>query len=461
MAQSLEQFGATIKLKYPQYKDISDIELGQKMLTKYPQYKDMVTINQTQQKPLLQKAGEGVLDFLGMKGLRNLATSFGITRDKEYRRIVDKIEKGGNATQGELAYLNSLNQSLTEVTPTAKQVAGSVIETGATLATLGVKPGNILPTATKLAGIGAVAGFGSGLQENKSVEDSLKQSFTTGLASAATVGTISAISKLGKLGLSKLPNKIYSSAAKLDSATANVMINEKQIGTLGRLNGIAQQETRKLNETIAAKIAEKNGEINTKAFLKTVTDKIKNKWSGASEKQINASIKSFKLEPLLKGGKIDFKVADNIRQGIGTDLQTIWRQEDPKFKGDVGKIIWQELVNTIRPSTNTTNEFSRLAAYTNAAIKTSKILKNQESKFGLKLTDLVLGGAAGVGGGGLAGVGAVVAKKAIESPLVKTAVSVGLNEVNKFIDRIPAQYFDKTGRITRTALVKAISELSK
>lgn len=42
MAQTIEQFGQTIKAKYPQYNDISDTELGQKMLVKYPQYQDMV-----------------------------------------------------------------------------------------------------------------------------------------------------------------------------------------------------------------------------------------------------------------------------------------------------------------------------------------------------------------------------------------------------------------------------------
>jgi hypothetical protein len=32
-----------IKSKYPQYQDMSDEELGQKMLAKYPEYKDIVT----------------------------------------------------------------------------------------------------------------------------------------------------------------------------------------------------------------------------------------------------------------------------------------------------------------------------------------------------------------------------------------------------------------------------------
>lgn len=39
---NLQQFGATIKKKYPQYSDLDDADLGKRMLAKYPQYKDMV-----------------------------------------------------------------------------------------------------------------------------------------------------------------------------------------------------------------------------------------------------------------------------------------------------------------------------------------------------------------------------------------------------------------------------------
>ena len=42
MAQTIQQFGATIKAKYPQYRDMSDADVGKKMLAKYPQYQDMV-----------------------------------------------------------------------------------------------------------------------------------------------------------------------------------------------------------------------------------------------------------------------------------------------------------------------------------------------------------------------------------------------------------------------------------
>lgn len=39
---TIQQFGASIKAKYPEYKDVDDATLGQKMLEKYPEYKDRI-----------------------------------------------------------------------------------------------------------------------------------------------------------------------------------------------------------------------------------------------------------------------------------------------------------------------------------------------------------------------------------------------------------------------------------
>jgi len=43
---TINEFGKTIKQKYPQYNDLPDSELGKKMLAKYPQYQDMVADSQ-------------------------------------------------------------------------------------------------------------------------------------------------------------------------------------------------------------------------------------------------------------------------------------------------------------------------------------------------------------------------------------------------------------------------------
>lgn len=89
---NVAEFGASIKAKYPQYKDVDDEVLGQKMLEKYPQYASKVDIEatqsaqvqnpylpqgvlsgqqqpaQTQVNPLI-KAGAGVQNFLGKSPL--------------------------------------------------------------------------------------------------------------------------------------------------------------------------------------------------------------------------------------------------------------------------------------------------------------------------------------------------------------------------------------------------------
>jgi hypothetical protein len=53
--QTLEQFGQSIKEKYPQYADIPDAELGSKMLAKYPQYSDMVDASSSRPQGILDK----------------------------------------------------------------------------------------------------------------------------------------------------------------------------------------------------------------------------------------------------------------------------------------------------------------------------------------------------------------------------------------------------------------------
>ena len=54
---SLDQFGATIKAKHPEYADIPNADLAQKVLDKYPQYKDMVQT--TPSVDLSNKQGQG------------------------------------------------------------------------------------------------------------------------------------------------------------------------------------------------------------------------------------------------------------------------------------------------------------------------------------------------------------------------------------------------------------------
>jgi hypothetical protein len=50
---TIEQFGQKIKQKYPEYSDLSAIDIGNKMLSKYPEYQDMISINTPDQQKLM------------------------------------------------------------------------------------------------------------------------------------------------------------------------------------------------------------------------------------------------------------------------------------------------------------------------------------------------------------------------------------------------------------------------
>jgi hypothetical protein len=158
----------------------------------------------------------------------------------------------------------------------------------------------------------------------------------------------------------------------------------------------------------------------------------------------------------LQEGKVDFSVADKIRQGIGKNLGSIWQTDNPKFNQDVRMTIWKELVNTIRPATNTTTEFQKLSAYTQASMKIEKVLESQSKRLGVGISDLLTGLGFGIGKGGMAGVLSVAAKRVAESPVARTSTAVVLNELNKILPKLP---WDATGKISREVLINAIKNL--
>lgn len=54
---TIQQFGATVKQKYPEYKTYSDEEIGKRMLEKYPQYQSQVENPKTNKLPGLLQGG--------------------------------------------------------------------------------------------------------------------------------------------------------------------------------------------------------------------------------------------------------------------------------------------------------------------------------------------------------------------------------------------------------------------
>ena len=60
MPLDYNQFAEKIKAKYPEYKDVDNLELTKKMIAKYPEYKNQVTLDVPKKKNLLRR----VLNFI-------------------------------------------------------------------------------------------------------------------------------------------------------------------------------------------------------------------------------------------------------------------------------------------------------------------------------------------------------------------------------------------------------------
>lgn len=268
--QTLEQFGQTIKAKYPQYNDINDTELGQKMLEKYPEYKDMVdTSTPTPSAPptptqpgVFQKIGSSLNESFKQigqtavgvgKGYLSTAENIGqlgqSALNQTFGRVVNKVTGKGNTP-----VQNSTVIPKQAITPTDAQKPGFVGEKvseflipGGAEEKVGQSVGKLLenfPKAVKVVGeLGAKA--------------TTSAATTAGITAAQggsgndvkTAGAIGAGASLvgGGIGkiLSSLPENAWSTILKRTSSQVaknpNLPAQAADTGMVGTKTGIAKQ----------------------------------------------------------------------------------------------------------------------------------------------------------------------------------------------------------------------------
>lgn len=127
---SPQEFATKIKQKYPEYKDVDDVELAQKIVTKYPQYQSQVAfqqIAQPQEKTFMEKAG-GVTDALFGGGKIGEAIGTGLAKGT-FGQTAQRIATGRDLSPEE--------EALVGVGPTGKQLAGDVLRVGANFIPVG------------------------------------------------------------------------------------------------------------------------------------------------------------------------------------------------------------------------------------------------------------------------------------------------------------------------------------
>lgn len=228
MAQTLEQFGQSIKAKYPQYRDIPDAELGQKILTKYPQYQDMVSGTPTEQPKksfvdtlLNNPITRGIQSiFPGQKTGEAIGTLAGAA-------ITGAKEKLGFAPSGTSAQYD-LNA------PTPPQITGDILQGAALIggvkiplptSALGGAAGIASRTAQSALQYGALSGagaLGKGLENQQTIPEIAKEVATAGAIGAVTGGVFNLLGE----GVSALAKKVAPTTLSFTSGVPKEAISQ-------------------------------------------------------------------------------------------------------------------------------------------------------------------------------------------------------------------------------------------
>jgi hypothetical protein len=443
--QTLKQFGATIKTKYPEYKDIDDEELGKKMLTKYPQYKDMVgDISK-------KSTAEKIAEFAGVKNISK-AIAYAISPE------VRKYEKEAIGAK-----------------PTAKQLAGDVLQVGATLATGGVGGGatkgalGLAKVASKVGAAGAVVGLGSGLSENKTIGESLKQSFISGLSSAATYGVLSGTGKVVSKVLQKTPEVLMTDALKVNKKLiqsgknpASLLIKEKQFGglnTFEKLGNIYHDiDNAKLNlgEAIRNEVKNVKIKVNTKELLNEAVKNIKSSQGKLyTNEDINKAINSAPLKTLLNNKEISFNTLNELREQLGQKIGEFgFKKETPSLTQNITREVWKSVRNKVgSTSKNADMYISKLGEYHKAGEVVSSSMAQLEKQGVLSWGDIIAGGVGATAGGIPGAIGTYTLKKLAQSPNLKITSAQAINTFNEAIKKLPT---DSLGRINKALLINLL-----
>jgi hypothetical protein len=260
---SPEQFAQTIKAKYPQYANIDDKELANRVVAKYPVYASRIQQPAAPKKPLLERAGEFVSrnNLPGSKIGENIGTSFAAL----------KAQLQGNTAGA---------QAISKSAPTEKQLFGDVARSAALAASPMIpNPASITGAIGAGAAIGAVSGAGEAATENANIT----QGGVRGAGIGAVGGLFSkvlekGIAALGR-GVGTTGEKITNSIIKPSKADIEDGFN---IGTIkkynlaGSLQQISQKTDAQLDELtrqVNAKYAASPERINLSEILnKTIQE---------------------------------------------------------------------------------------------------------------------------------------------------------------------------------------------
>lgn len=264
-----KQFSQNLKTKYPQYQDIDDLELANKVIAKYPQYAQIVQFEdqtkeqiQTEQTPqdetIIQKLLR--LDRESAEKAEQRLRERGVEQDVQ---TIPEIAKG------------ALN--LASYLPVAASLRLGKLAKGAY--ELGVP-----------AALGAGARYIGEREKGQYAEDAASTAATQAATEIATGAVVTPALKLGKASLKKLteaiPDDLYKKAKQFSQDTAKPIT--ERIEQLKKLGTKASETNKKIdvdlqkmaekatveNKNTAGKISDTMNKLSKKFFINNTPEKL-------------------------------------------------------------------------------------------------------------------------------------------------------------------------------------------
>lgn len=437
-------FADSIKQKYPQYNNVDNLALAQKMVQKYPQYASKVSFNDPQKENYLQKVGTFVNKiFPGKQVGEAIGTlgGLGITAAKE---------KLGMVPQGTTAQYDTSS-------PTPLQVGGDIAQGALTVAAPGISGESALGKIGANAALGAGLGAAGGIANKGSVKDVVKQ----GAIGGATGGAFSAVGEgmkylsenaprwFTKLALPKLkdiPDSTYlaNNAGGFTRTPQDIVNYTLENTKAGSLKSIYN----KSNRTISSYGNQIQGVLKLPHYADEtgkVSDIIPNVISQLPNAELDSNGIANIVKRVVPGSK---SLVDKVAKGTANlaEQNALRSQIDQATKKiftdspnvSFAKEVAAKMANSLRTNVKTTApETTGLFSQLSQELNLNNAIEQAAKKKRL-LGDLIAGGA-GFAKGGLKGsLEAIAIERGLRSPEARLIAAKGIRQVSKAAPAVSA-----------------------
>ena len=468
------ELGQLMKQKYPQYKEIPDEELGNRILAKYPEYQGRISRPEVKDtRSGVEKVASGAASIVGGKKLAEAggqllagdqSESLATQNAQIIESLVTQAKKYPVGHPRRTEFLKQANQTAKQYTavaderleslPTQKEVAGSAVKLASTVGTLGLGAasaasagGRILETGAKLGGMSALSGGSTAFEEGLGRSEAVKGALGSGAVGFALGSVGQSIAELATFLTSPAVSEgLYNRALGISKKTvekgkspSEMLIKEGVMGTQPSMLQKTNQISRESEKQVVDILANNSTKIRSQDVVGKIQEELGRKFQNTlSADEIKAVVDKLPLNVLRGNKSISVDKLNALRSELDNNyLGSARWLNDSTAERIVGL---KTATNVMRGMVQATDE--RLPAIFSKwsdAITASRALRSELAKPHILsnmlelLTSMAIGGA--TGGLSMEGLKNALytfgAINAYQSAPVKTGIAQGLSKLGQ------------------------------